>query len=432
MSVSFDIIPIVKNDYGCRVVANARLLYARLAVSTTVEMVVARLVLDALGVKGYGLFAAASGGLAALFFFNGALEAAARRFVCYDKANFAPLLGLTLTLSACVGLLGVVLSVFFFAPSLSLLFPLLGVLVLNVLRLPYEACVVAGERMGFFLGLSLAESALSLLSALAIPLFPFCPLTTYATLRLVSAVLASAIVLAYCRRHYAESRARPVFRFSKIKTLLGFFTWHALGSVAGLLKGSGIVLLLATYAGTSGCAAYEAAAKITILLWGLIANYRMAYLPGIVKAWADGKKDSFVLCAARAFRFSAVGMTILSVPIVILAPQICRVWLGADMPPMSDMFMRMFVLQFFFEALATPLDTAVLATGRIARYEIMLTIVIGTSFVFAWTFLLLGLPAWTATGAVALANVFACLYRFVYLKVFHRIAIRAWFVRCDA
>ena len=132
-----------------------------------------------------------------------------------------------------------------------------------------------------------------------------------------AAVLAVVIVAFYCHKHHEESRVAPVFQLARIAPILGFFSWYALGSVAGLLKGSGFVLLLATYAGASGCAACDAAGKISTLLWGLIANYRMAYLPGIVKAWADGAGDSFVRCTSRAFRFSAAGMTLVVVPILI-------------------------------------------------------------------------------------------------------------------
>ena len=70
----------MKTDYGCRVARNTRLLYARLAVSVVAEMVAARLVLGALGVDDYGVFAAAYGGIGALFFVTGAFEAAARLF----------------------------------------------------------------------------------------------------------------------------------------------------------------------------------------------------------------------------------------------------------------------------------------------------------------------------------------------------------------
>lgn len=80
------------------------------------------------------------------------------------------------------------------------------------------------------------------------------------------------------------------------------------------------------------------------------------------------------------------------------------------------MFLRMVALQFFFEALAIPFDTAILAAGRIARYEILLTTLLGSSFFLAWIFQAAGLPAWTATGAVALVNGFAFLFRLAYVR----------------
>lgn len=415
---------------GSRVWANTRWLYLRLAVETVTELVAARILLSSLGSEGFGLFAAVAGSIGSLGFLLGALEAAARRFLCCDFRNFAPLLGLTLMLAAllCVAGVGASFAVLPHAVSVSL--PATGIVLVRFLRLPYETCIVADERMGFFLAVSLAESALTLMTALLVEFLPFEPVAAYATLRFASFVLAGCLVAGFCLRRHPISRTLPVFRLDAVRALCGFFGWNALGSVAGLLKGSGIVILLADYAGTVGCAAYEAAGKFSVLLWGLVANYRMAYLPGIVKAWSANDRDGFVSRTRRAFVHSLVGMSLVTALILCFAPQTSRACLGGTLPEGTAAFLRMVALQFFFEALATPLDTAILATGRIARYEIVLTSVLGSSFFLAWLFLSLGLPPWTAVGAVAFVNGFAFLYRFVHLKAYHGIAIREWFCRC--
>mgnify|MGYP003318509499 CR=1 FL=1 len=252
-----------------------------------------------------------------------------------------------------------------------------------------------------------------------------------ATLRLASSVFAGAFVIFYCLRRHPTSRTHPQFRLAEIKEILGFFGWQALGSVAGLLKGNGIVILLAVYVGSAGCAAYEVSGKFAVLLWGLITNYRMAYLPGIVKAWSAGDREAFVFMTHRAFGWSLLGMTMVVTPIVMFASEICCACFGEPVPDGAPMFLRAVALQFFFEALATPYDTAILASGRIALYEIVLTALLSTSFFLAWAFLASGLPAWTATGAVAVVNVFAFLYRFVHLRLVRLPdGTRAWFVRC--
>ena len=422
----------MKARYGARVAVNTRLLYVRLAIVKVVDLFVARDLLGSLGVGEYGDFTVVTAWVAACFFFIGALDGAARRFVCADRRNFSPLLGWTATVVGAVGLLGAGAAVWESGRLAEVKLLVLGMFALQALRLPYEALVVASERMGFLLVLSVVESLLTLGSALAIRLLPMPPLTAYAVLRLSSAALVWALAFFYCRRHHVESRVPPVFSFSRVRPLFGFFGWQTLGSVAVFLRASGIVLLLSALAGAGACAACETGGVVMGTLWGLVANYRMAYQPGIVKAWTDGDRGSFVSCTARAFRHSVIGMTLVVLPIVIWTPMLCRVWLGTDVPPGADMFVRMFALQCLFEAFATPLDTAILATGRIARYEIDLTLLIGSSFALAWLFLSVGFPPWTSIGAAALVNVFACLYRFVHLKLHHGVAIRAWFCQSAA
>lgn len=422
---------IVSREFGKRAGKNVGWLYLRLAAETATEIVVARMLLSALGVDGYGLFAAAAGSIGAFGFFQGSLEAAARRFVCCDCKNFAPLLGLALVLAGLLGLIGGLVSfaVLPYAAAVSL--SILVVLIVRLIRIPFEACIVAGERMGFFLIVSLAESVLAFVTAALVERLSFQPVTAYAVLRLASSVFAGVLVIFYCLRRHPTSRTHPQFRLAEIKEILGFFGWQALGSVAGLLKGNGIVILLAVYVGSAGCAAYEVSGKFAVLLWGLITNYRMAYLPGIVKAWSAGDREAFVFMTHRAFGWSLLGMTMVVTPIVMFASEICCACFGEPVPDGAPMFLRAVALQFFFEALATPYDTAILASGRIALYEIVLTALLSTSFFLAWAFLASGLPAWTATGAVAVVNVFAFLYRFVHLRLVRLPdGTRAWFVRC--
>ena len=423
----------MNGKYGARVGRNVRWLYLRLAVESAAEIAAARILLSALGVEGYGLFAAVSGAVGALAFFHGSLEAAARRFVCCDSGNFAPLFGLTLVLAGLTGLVGGVVSFAAFPSAAGVALFVLGVIVVRLLRIPYETCIVADERMGFFLFVSLAESALALATAALAGRLPFAPVAAYAGLRFASFVLTGGLVVAYCLGRHPLSRTRPRFGLGAVRAILGFFGWQALGSVAGLLKGSGLIVLLAAYAGAAGCAACEAAGKFTVFIWGLIANYRMAYLPGVVKAWAAGDRTAFVSATRRAFGWSAVGMTLVVVPVLVFASEICRVCFGTSVPDGSPMFLRMVALQFYFEALAIPYDTAILASGRIARYEILLTALLGSSFFLAWLFLAAGLPAWTATGAVALVNGFAFLFRLASVRrVRMPGGIRAWSVRCAA
>ena len=422
----------MSGKYGARVAVNTRLLYVRLAIATAINLFVVRRLVGSLGIEGYGAFSVACAGVGVFFFFRGALMSAARRFVCEDGLNFQPLLGLTLAIVATVGVTVVLVSAIRPAQSFAVQVFVLGMFALQTLRLPYEALIVAGERMGIFLVLSAVESALTLVAALAISVLPMAPLTAYAALRLAGEAVVWFLTFAYCRRRHSASHDPPVFALSRVRPLFRFFGWQTLGSVAVFLRAQGVVLLLAVYAGTGACAAFETGGTVMGILWGFVASYRTAYLPGIVKSWADGDRASFVGCTARAFRHSLFGAILVVAPILVWAPSACRLWIGDGLPPDAAMFVRMFVLQCFFEALATPLDTAILAIGRIARYEIVLSVLIGSSFALAWLFLSAGLPAWTSIGAAAFVNPFAFLYRFVHLKRHHGFAIRAWFCRSAA
>lgn len=414
-------------EYGARVATNIRWLYLKLAVEVVAELVSARILLAALGIEGYGVFAAVAGSVSAFGFFTGSFETATRRFLCCDLRNFPSLLGLTVLTTLVLAVVGGLVSAFVLPSAIILSLPILGTVLLRILRIPYETCFVVSERMGFFLVVSLFESGMAILAAMSVGCLHCEPVRAYAMLRLLSAVAVMGLIVGFCFRRHPFSRTRPRLCLAAMKAVLGFFGWGSLGSVATLFKGSGIVILLAAYAGSAGCAGCEAASKFGALFWGLIANYRTAYLPGVVKAWADGDRSAFVSGTRHAFWLSAVGMTLVVLPFLVLTPEICRFFLGSSLPAYTDMFVRMVVFQFYFEALSTPFDTAILAAGRIARYEIALTLLVGSSFFIAWLFLAAGLPPWTATGAVAFVSSLAFLYRFLCLR-FVRMpdGTRAW------
>ena len=404
----------MQND--SRVGANVRWLYLRLVIETLADLITVRILLTSLGACGYGSFAAVVGSVGTIGFFTGAFEAAARRFVCCSSSAFSPILGLTFFIVIALGMIVGLVSVVVLPYEASVSMPILGIVIIRILRIPYEACIVASERMRVFLFVSTVECTLTLGSALILFLLPFDSLKTYAGLRFATVLFAGVLVVGFVLRRHPVSRVCPVFGLDLVKPLFRFFSWHALGALAGLLKGNGIVILLAACSGAMYCGAWDASMKIGVFLWGLIANFRTAYLPGIVKAWASGNRLAFVGLTEGAFRCSLIGATLVCLPIVVFAQWLCWLWLGSAVPNETPMFLRMVVVQFFFEALATPYDAAILASGRIARYEIVLTMLIGSSFFMAWLALASGLPPWTSSGAVALVNFFAFLYRLLHLR----------------
>ena len=67
-----------------RIARNAIWLYVRLGVTTLTDFAVVRVVLNALGVEGYGVFSVVMAVVTALQFLDGTLQSTAQRFLSYE------------------------------------------------------------------------------------------------------------------------------------------------------------------------------------------------------------------------------------------------------------------------------------------------------------------------------------------------------------
>ncbi len=398
-------------------------MYVRLVVVTAANFAAVRIVLQALGAEGFGLYAAVTAAVGLPMFFSGALQGAARRFLCVERGKadgdrslrFSEILALTFALSALV-LAGVFVLGLMTVPArypFALFAVLGGLAVLNFALMPLEALIAAEERFGFLLAFSVVQALLSLAVAGVVSLRP--TLVVYGLANLAVACVRGMAYAAYCRRSFSFFSMRPRFSRTALTQLVPFFSWSALGTVAGFLKASGIVIVISALAGATANAAFEAACHVGGVIWALTDVYRTVYYPRIGRAWGAGDAADFSRETFMAFRHSLYAFGPLAAVLFVFAPQVAGWWLGTP-PPGTVAFIKCVVVQYFFEALSTPFDSAVLVRGRIARYQIVLTVLLGSSCPLAWVLLALGAPVWTASASVALVTFISFWYRISLMR----------------
>ncbi len=402
---------------------NVIIMYVRLAVITAANFVAVRIVMQALGAEGFGTYAAVVAAVGLPAFFSSALQGAARRFLCVERGKpdgdrrlrFSEILALTFALSALV-LGGVFVLGLMTVPvryPLALFAVLGGLSVFNFALMPLEALISAEERFGFLLVFSVVQAVLSLAVAGVVSLKP--TLVVYGLANLAVVGVKGMVYAAYCRRSFSFFTLRPRFSQAALTQLLPFFSWSALGTVAGFLKASGIVIVISALSGATANAAFDAACRVGGVIWLLTDVYRTVYYPRIGKAWGAGDVTGFSRETLHAFRHSLYAFGPIATVIFVFAPQVAELWLGTP-PPGTAAFIRCVAVQYFFEALSTPFDSAVLVRGKIARYQIVLTVLLGSSCPLAWILLALGAPVWTASGAVALVTFISFWYRLSLMR----------------
>ena len=410
---------------------NTAFLYFRAAVTAMAGLFAIRVVLQELGDAGYGMYCAVAGVAAVVFFVEGALFQTARRFLSCALSDgedkdasgaFAATMGLALSVCAALAIIGETAGRWFAftwlslpresADSVSLLVHLfVSANVMRLLATPFEARVFASERMGYFWKVSLAEALALVAAALAVTVVPSRKPEAYAGFCLLVSVLRLSIGAFYCKRKYGDVRFCPCVEFGRLRTQFGFFFWSVFYDLANILKYNAAGLLVNVYAGVEYSASWSVSNQIGAMMCGMALNFHNACFPGAVKLWASDRTERYRAFTGWSFRLSAAIAFVAAIPLLMFTERILGFWLGGELPPEAVMFTRCMVVHYLFEALAGPLTTAIVATGRIARYQFWMVTFAAAGFFQAWAVLACGLPAWTCVVAVALMNMLAFLYR---------------------
>ena len=231
-----------------RILRNTGALYVRMLLVMAVSLYISRVVLAALGVDDYGIYNVVGGIVVFFSFLTGALSLSIQRFLAADlgrgdlqaaRRTFSVSLQVHAVLAVVLLLAAETLGVWFLTTQLNIpagrmaaagrvfQFTLLS-FVAKLFVVPFNAAVIAHERMSFYAYLSLLEAALNLAAAGLLTLCRGDRLVLYAGLvSAVNLVVLGAYVL-FCRSRYDCCRPAPVRDRALFRRILSFSGWNCL------------------------------------------------------------------------------------------------------------------------------------------------------------------------------------------------------------
>ena len=257
-----------------RIAKNTLLLYFRLLITMSVGLYTSRVVLNVLGVNDYGVYNVVGGVVAMLSLFTGSLSAAISRFFAFalgkkdeSKLNsvFSTSVSIQLTMAIAIIIIAEVLG-FFFLDRLNIPverfdaarwvfhFAVLS-FAINLISVPYNAAIIAHEKMSAFAYISILEAVLRLLIAFSLSISPYDKLITYAILFALVAVIIRIIYGIYCRINFQECRYNFSFDKNMLKEMSGFAGWNFFGSGAYLFNTQGVNIVTNIFFGVATNAA---------------------------------------------------------------------------------------------------------------------------------------------------------------------------------
>lgn len=380
-----------------------------------VSLYTSRVILNALGVEDYGIYNVVGGVVTMFSMLSGSLSAAISRFITFelgtgDIEKLKKVFSASVTIQFGISLVFVVVAetigIWFLnnkmeipegrliAANWCLQFSIMT-FVINLLCVPYNASIIAHEKMSAFAYISILDAVGKLVVAWCIALSPVDKLIFYGFLMALIAWIIQFIYSLYCKRHFVECSYKFIYDNDLLKQMFSFAGWNFFGAGSWQLMNQGVNLLLNIYFGVTLNAARGIATQVDHAVMNFVNNFTTAINPQITKSYASGNREYMFELLFRGAKFSYFLILLFAVPIICETHTMVKLWLKL-VPEYAVIFIRLSILVSMIHILSNTMITAMLATGNIKKYQIIVGGLGMLVFPIAWMFFYLGYPPFMA------------------------------------
>ena len=418
-----------------RIAKNTAMLYIRMLLIMAVTLYTSRVVLEVLGVEDFGIYNIVGGVVVLFSFINNAMATATQRFLNFELGrNDIKEVGRVFSMSMTAHI-SIALLVLFLAETIGLWFLLTQMNIpdgrmnaavwcyqfsilttcVQIIRVPYNACIIAYERMSFYAYISILEVILKLLIVFLLSIGGFDKLIFYSILMFLVTVAVCYAYKIVCNRNFNISRYS--FFWDKIlyKKLMSFSGWSLFGSAANVGAQQGLNILLNIFCGVTVNAAMGIANQVSSAVYSFVSNFQTAFNPQIVKSYAAREYTYFNDMLFRASKFSYFLLLLISLPILINCNFLFSLWLK-EVPDYAVLFSQLIIFSLLIESLAAPFWMAVQAIGRIRNYQLLISVIILMNIPLGYVSLKLGMGPVSILVIRLFVGIITYIARVVYLK----------------
>ena len=373
-----------------RIARNTLILYVRLAVATGISLYTSRIILQTLGVVDYGIYGVV-GGIVTLFtFLNSSMAGATSRFLTFELGRgnpvrlhetFVSALILHVIIALVIALAAETVGLWFLVhqlvipserlPAAHWVYQLsIVAMVISVTQVPYNASIIAHEKMQIYAYMEILNAVLKLLIVYLLVLWEGDKLIIYALLVVCVPIITAVIYRIYCSRNFLECKWVFIWKPTVLKPMLKFSGWDIYGNMSVLVRTEGVNILLNLFFGPVLNAAANIAAKIQGVTTSFVMNVLIAARPQIVKQYAKGDWKEMVALIRDTLRINSFLFFVISIPLLLEINFVLKIWLG-KVPAYTATFCSYTLLFCFFSCISTVIASGIHATGRIKRLSLI-------------------------------------------------------------
>lgn len=437
-----------------RIAKNTLVLYFRMLFLMLISLYTSRVILDALGVEDYGIYNVVGGFVSMFALISAALTSACSRFLNFELGKgdaerqnvvFSTAVTIQWGLAIIVAVLSEAIGVWYVnnvmvlpserltAANWCFQFSVFN-FCMNLITVPYNASIIAHERMKAFAYVSIFQGLAQLGISFLVYYEPFDRLVFYALMLMILQFLVRYMYQVYCRKHFSECRYRFVMDKPLLKHMFSYSLWHLVGNGASVLKGHGVNLVLNFFFGPAVNAARGVANQVDHAVNQFASNFMMAMNPQITQSYSRGELKSMFQLVNRGSRFSFYLLFVLALPVIINADYILHIWLK-EVPAHTVMFVQLTLVAMMITSVSKSLMTAQNATGNVRNYQLVVGGILLLNFPLSYLFLYFGMAPEIVMIVAIVVEILAFMARMYMLpltiKEFEpRLFIRDVIVKC--
>lgn len=372
-----------------RIIKNSLLLYVRMLFTMWINLYATRLVLQNLGVEDMGVYGVVGSIVSIFSVFTGGITSAVQRFITFEaglkEGNvnkvFCSSLNVIFILAGILLIILESIGLWFFYTKINIpeaskdaafwvfQFSILTCLI-NLVSIPYNALIIAKEKMNAFAFISIIQVILNCMAAYFISLLND-RLLWYALFMLLASFIVRLTYQIYCRIYFPESQYHRGIDKVLLKEIGKYTGVSTTSGILQMISGQGLTLVINWTSGVALNAVYNIALQLKNSILSFAMNLFKAIAPQITKTYANGEMEHYKTLVYTGSKLEIFLIYFIMIPFLFRTEYIMKLWLGNSLPPYTVEFAQCIVFISLLYAAFEPIRTAILATNKIRNFMLI-------------------------------------------------------------
>ncbi len=431
-----------------RIAKNTLFLYFRMLLIMIVTLYTSRVILQVLGATDFGIYNVVGGVVTMLAFFNSSLSTATQRYLNFEmgKGNennlqkifsmsfigFCIIAVITVILAETLGLwfvynkltipterMNAAIMVYHFSVM---------TFVVSILMIPYNATIIAREKMSIYAYISIIEVILKLLLVFLLQELSYDKLVIYGLMMFFVSCSIVFFYRYYCLKNFYECKLLWIWDKNLLKGLFSFSGWMLSGTITNMLSTQGINILINMYFGPTMNAARAIAMQVNGAVSSFSANFMTAVRPQIIKSYAEGDLIYMYKLVFSASKISFFLLFIFILPILQNTDEILSLWLK-DVPSFAILFTKLILVDLLINSAYGPIAYVSQASGKIRDYQLVISICFLSILIFSWIAYKLGYSVETSFYIAIIIDIIGLFLRLLVLSHISNFPVYSYFIK---